>query len=146
MLAKLLCWLWVHSVTEKWFMQKNCVICFTKINSVSLHDLTSENIRHYVLAKFLFWFEVIFIVDLGYIFSLQSDSSRHTVLDISQNFITLFRYLTSVYGRHYVLAKLLCWNWVHSVTEKWFMQTNCVFFFIKIHELFFPNFFHNLTR
>ena len=41
-LAKLLCWLLVHFDIEKWFKQRCCVRCFTKIHSVFLYDPTIE--------------------------------------------------------------------------------------------------------
>ena len=53
MFANLQFLFWVHWGIEQWFKQKHCGSCVTNINSVLLQYLTSEKIRHYVLANLL---------------------------------------------------------------------------------------------
>ena len=117
-----MCWFEVHMIIEEWFKQTHYVSYFNNKRSVLMHNLTSKNIRHHVLADQLFWSGVHLViakwfkhthcvryfnnihsicftiwpvnkadnmywlnncVDLGFIWSLRSDLSRHTVLYIS---------------------------------------------------------------
>ena len=78
-LANLLCQFGVHLVIEKWLKQTHCVIYFikTRLGCFIIWPVEKEDTIYYLN----------YCVDLGNIWSLNSDLSRHTVLDISIRFI-----------------------------------------------------------
>ena len=128
MLDKLLCWLWVHSVIDKWFNQTHCVSCFTRTHSIfwMIWPVERADTMCYI----------IYCVDCGYIRSLNSDLIRHTVLAVSLRFILFFAWSDQWKTRHYVLANLLCWFYLNLVPKKWSNQTQCVICFTNIHSVF----------
>ena len=62
MLDKLLCNLWIHSFFGNRYNQTHCTSYFTKTDCIFLHDLKVE-IRHHVLANWLCWFGLFFVVE-----------------------------------------------------------------------------------
>ena len=73
-LAHLLCWFGVLLVIAKWFNHTHCVRYFTQIH---LGCFTIRPAKKSYLMCY-----VIHCVNLGYIWSVKSALSRHTVLDI----------------------------------------------------------------
>ena len=121
---------WFHSKikvfkTNKWFRQSPCVRYFTNMHLGFLMIWTVKKIDTTC--------NIIYCVDLVYIWSLKSDLRRHTVLDISLIYIWVFRNFTSEKIRHSVLANLLCWLGLHLEIEQWFKKTHCVIYFTNIH-------------
>ena len=58
-----MCWFYVYLIIEKSFKQTLFFRCFTNIDSVFLHDLTSEKIGHYVLSYLLCWFGLLLVIE-----------------------------------------------------------------------------------
>ena len=87
MLANLLCWFGVHLVTEEWFKQTLCVICYTNIYLIcfKLWPVKKADTICYI----------IYLISFGYIWSLKRDLCIHTMLAISKLLFSVFRNFTS---------------------------------------------------
>ena len=93
---KVLCWLWVHSITKNLLKKPKWVSCFTNISYIFLRDLTSEKIRHLVLANYC--------VDLGQFWSLTSFIIRKIVLSVLLRFVWVVSQLDYLKIIHFTLA------------------------------------------
>ena len=116
-------------VVDTKFKQTHCVSYFTNIYCVFLYDLTSEKTDTTC--------ELIYCVDLGFIWLLNSDLSIYTVLDILLRFVQAGSELDNKKKQTLCVANLLCWFWVELLNEQWFKQTHCVSYFNKIHSICF---------
>ena len=130
MLKNLLCWFLAYFVIVLWFMITVCLRYFTKIHW-GLFMMRPRKKEDTMCLT-------IYFVSFGYIWSLNSDLSKHYELAISliciEVFFTIWR---GEKTRHYVLAYLLWWLMVHLVIEYWFKITPCVSYFTKVHSYFF---------
>ena len=108
------------------FKQTHCDSYFTFIDAVFCIIL----IAHEAGTMYL----LLYCVDLGYFWLLESYLIRHTVLGISLRFISVFLQLYQCKIRHYMLANLLWWFWLLLVIEDRIKKTHCVKFYTKIHS------------
>ena len=69
--------------------------------------------------------------------SLESDLSKHTMLAVSQQFISIIHKSTSGKNIHNVSASLFHASRVKSVIDEWFKQTNCAGYFKKTRLICF---------
>ena len=124
-LASLLCWFGVHSITVEWLNQTHCVSKSTK-NIFSCFVIwpvhTADTICY-----------ISYCVDFGHIQRLKMDISRQTLLAVSLRFISFFAWFDQWKFRYSVLPKLLCWFWEILVIENRFKQTHFDSYFMNIH-------------
>ena len=116
----------VNLVIELWFNKTLCVSYFMKMRSGCFMILPVNKSDTTCL--------IIYCVHYGYIWSLKSVLSRHTMLAILLSCIGLLHDLTTKWIRHFVLAYLLSWLGVHLVIGQWFNQTLRVRYFTKMNS------------